>query len=718
MKKVIAKSFFVSSLLLSVITVSFSQDCQSKYLSLTYKGSTFEAFSNAAYTPANEIIATGYLLDYNGVSHLSKYTKNGVPLWSNYYSINFFSFYNPTFFNSVRFNDFVLTADGGIVVVGSAVRYYNNRASEILSKMAVLAKIDKYGNVEWSRTYLPASGFPDISFSNIYLAADGDFIAYMARDKGPSFSFQAGSYNSVIRFSADGKVKWATSLSSGAHHAGGTGVHFKRGITQLANKNIVIGDVVYRTAPGIENFKIEDGRLHFFSLDYKTGKMNWESDYPYTMPVSDSFFVPDINHVAELPDGRLSFTTSLYLKTLLQPSLVKKPVTIITDSKGLTQKLISYHNATGDDYKLADVTSGTTPGYTNLLLQLGNTSVITSVDKEGVANRTNGYASIYPGNAFATSARGSSIFMSNYNSLRFKLLITDENGQAACVVTPATVLSETMPAEWDNSNPVITDEFISNETDYRDYFVDYEYGIKKAKEYPLQTTVDCEEPVECCKDYVDTINIRQVKLCEGNSYKLPDNSVVKDSGTYYAIYKKAAGCDSIIYYKVTVDKSLSGLALGRDTCLLPNDTIVLKATEGYNAYSWMGGSNTTAATFKIKSPGVYWVRVTNICGSKRDSIEIFDRCDFPIYIPDAFTPNGDNLNDNFGVPKDNKNRLIDLRIYNRSGQLIFQTNEKDKRWDGKFKKQLLNSDVFVYYLIMEGMSGNRITQKGKIALIR
>jgi gliding motility-associated-like protein len=718
MKEFITKSIFISYFLLSVIAAAFSQDCQSKYLSLTYKGTTFETFSHAAYTPSNEIIGAGYLLDYNGVAHLAKYTKNGTPIWSNYYSIKFFTFYNPTFFSRVRFNDFVLTPDGGIVVVGTMVRYYDNRANVVLSDMALLAKIDKYGNVEWSRTYLPSIGLPDISFSNIYQTTDGDFIVYMANDKGPSFSFQTGSYNRVIRFSASGQVKWVTSLLTGAYHAGGTSVFFKRCITQLANKNIVVGDAVYKSAPGTENFKISDGRLHFFSLDYKTGKMSWESDYPYTIPVSDSFFVPDINHVTELPDGRLSFTTSLYLSTPSQPVLAKKPVTIITDNKGVAQKLISYYNSSGNNYKLVDVITGNTPGNKNILLQFGNMSVVTSADKEGAIHSNNGYAGIFPANCFATGSRGHSIFMSDYNSLQFKLLITNANGQTACADTPAEVLSEAIPAGNDNTNPVITDALINNETDYRSYFVDYEYTLQKKVEYPLVTTIDCEDPIECCKDFIDTFNIRQVKICEGSSYTLPGNNMVKDSGTYYVVYKTATGCDSVTYHRVTVDKSLSVLKLAMDTCLTGKDTIVLKATEGYNGYNWMGGTSTSTSSFKIKAPGVYWVSVTNFCGTKKDSIEIFDRCDFPIYMPDAFTPNGDNLNDDFGVPKQNKNRLIDFKIYNRWGQIIFQTNQISKRWDGKFKNQLLNSDIFVYHLVMEGLSGNRITHKGKILLIR
>jgi gliding motility-associated-like protein len=199
---------------------------------------------------------------------------------------------------------------------------------------------------------------------------------------------------------------------------------------------------------------------------------------------------------------------------------------------------------------------------------------------------------------------------------------------------------------------------------------------------------------------------------------LPDNTIVKDSGTYYVVNKTLAGCDSITFTNIKIDKSLSSLSLGNDSCLTGNSTIELKATEGYTAYSWMNGPSVSSNKFTVNRAGIYKVSVTNICGTKADSIEIYDRCDFPVFLPDAFTPNRDNLNDYFGVPLQNKNRLISLTVYNRWGQVVFETNSVYKRWDGTFKNQVLKTDIFVYYLVMQGLSGNKITQKGKLMLIR
>ena len=380
------------------------------------------------------------------------------------------------------------------------------------------------------------------------------------------------------------------------------------------------------------------------------------------------------------------------------------------------QKLVAFYSP-GNSCELVDIATGSNSSQKNFLFQVNGLPVITSVTNEETVNWSKGYTSVYPANCFAAGARGYSVFLSNNNSKEFKLFLTDANGKIDCVGNPATVLSETLIPVIDNTDPVITDEQIYTATDYKDYFLDYGHPLIKKEEYPLEQTIECEEQVECCKDFVDSINVREVKFCEGFSYTLPDNSIVKDTGTYYVIYKTIAGCDSITYYQVKTDKNLKALTLGVDTCLTGINSIQIKVTEGYNKYNWMG-LLTTATTFTVNRPGTYWVKVSNICGTKTDSIEIYKNCDFPIYMPSAFTPNGDNLNDNFGVPELNKNRLINLKIYNRWGQIVFETNKAGEKWDGKIKSLELKTDIFVYYLVMEGLSGNRITQKGKVALIR
>jgi gliding motility-associated-like protein len=86
----------------------------------------------------------------------------------------------------------------------------------------------------------------------------------------------------------------------------------------------------------------------------------------------------------------------------------------------------------------------------------------------------------------------------------------------------------------------------------------------------------------------------------------------------------------------------------------------------------------------------------------------------PLHSP----PNGDNINDHFGVLSLNNNRLVNLIIYNGWGEIVFSTNDIIKKWDGKYNEILQPSDTFVYYLVMKGLSGDKMTKTGTVTLIR
>jgi gliding motility-associated-like protein len=159
------------------------------------------------------------------------------------------------------------------------------------------------------------------------------------------------------------------------------------------------------------------------------------------------------------------------------------------------------------------------------------------------------------------------------------------------------------------------------------------------------------------------------------------------------------------------------LTASPDTCLESAATIRLKATGGYEGYLWNSFA-TPDSFYLVHSPGNYAVTVENICGAKTDTVHVYDQCVFPIYFPTAFTPNGDFLNDVLKVPWANKNKLRRLSIYNRWGQLVFTTTTPGAGWDGKYKGLPQPTGVYIYFLEMEGLAGQRLDQKGTVTLIR
>ncbi|TVR82620.1 MAG: hypothetical protein EA412_01325 [Chitinophagaceae bacterium] len=88
-----------------------------------------------------------------------------------------------------------------------------------------------------------------------------------------------------------------------------------------------------------------------------------------------------------------------------------------------------------------------------------------------------------------------------------------------------------------------------------------------------------------------------------------------------------------------------------------------------------------------------------------------------LYVPNAFSPDGDGVNDIFmvyGVSIES----IDLRVFDRWGALVFQTNDINQGWDGTFQGQDMNPGVYAYYVEATYIDGQQRIKKGSVTLIR
>ena len=98
-------------------------------------------------------------------------------------------------------------------------------------------------------------------------------------------------------------------------------------------------------------------------------------------------------------------------------------------------------------------------------------------------------------------------------------------------------------------------------------------------------------------------------------------------------------------------------------------------------------------------------------------ITVLDFCTTDI--PTAFTPNGDGLNDSFGPHNAVKADNYHFKIYNRWGQLIFESKDWKKRWDGRLNGILQGTDTFVWMLTYTHRdTGQKVLKKGTVTLIR
>lgn len=181
-----------------------------------------------------------------------------------------------------------------------------------------------------------------------------------------------------------------------------------------------------------------------------------------------------------------------------------------------------------------------------------------------------------------------------------------------------------------------------------------------------------------------------------------------------------SGCKDTLEFQILV-RSTPYLNLGPDLNLFGCDPIVLDAGggDGSTWYEWQDGSQ--RRTFTVTGSGTYWVRVFNEGCEARDTITV-DLCSGIINAPTAFSPNGDGINDIFYVITSDETIEFHLYIYDRNGQLVFQTDDLYQGWDGKSKGKLVPPGVYVYLVEYRGKGdtspGNKRIVKGQITLIR
>ena len=87
-----------------------------------------------------------------------------------------------------------------------------------------------------------------------------------------------------------------------------------------------------------------------------------------------------------------------------------------------------------------------------------------------------------------------------------------------------------------------------------------------------------------------------------------------------------------------------------------------------------------------------------------------------MFVPNTFTPNDDGKNDILYVRSSILTEFT-LRIYDRWGELIFESSSLDKGWDGSYKGKMCEQGVYDYYLQGVCINGEKIIKKGNITLL-
>jgi gliding motility-associated-like protein len=136
------------------------------------------------------------------------------------------------------------------------------------------------------------------------------------------------------------------------------------------------------------------------------------------------------------------------------------------------------------------------------------------------------------------------------------------------------------------------------------------------------------------------------------------------------------------------------LDLGRDVSLCYKAEVTLSSDIAANSFLWSTGN--VNPSIIVTEPGEYWVIAQVENCNLTDSIKVSGG-EISLYIPNAFTPDNDGLNEVF-TPIGEGISNYHLMIFTRWGEMIFESNNINDGWDGKFKGNLCQVDIYAWVL--------------------
>lgn len=681
------------------------QACAISEFAKQYTGQESQTVVKPVLTKEKELLNLGNI-NYlqSGKVHndgwVSLFTKSGSAIWSKRYSI--------PGFDLLQFNDMIAASDTSYLITGTIQTYWGvTDPAPPNPNWGILMMIDRYGNILWTKKMDQGfvSGVESTFLQNLVKASNGDFIVSAVTWKTAPLSTKS----IIMRIDPIGNIVWQSIANSSVFE-------FRY---NLSNQLIQSNDGKEIISAGIMDQRLlnRDSILkvnyYFSGLDFATGKFKWERTLNIRHQASNVFFNEGtVRQIQQLPNGDLSFLGFADTNFLMIPPITTKAINMITSSTGVVKNIIGYQTSEKGSFMVDAKTDAN--GKRQVLIQDVSQAIIATIDDQGSVLQQKAFltnSGAQHASSLTIGNDGYYIFLNNpisqQNSNIYK---TDTAGNLSCMSTTTSLNS------FDASNFLQADDPAMTHSNELNPTNSFSSTTAISKDYPLTITTTCTNA--CCKDVIDTVNIIKISVCETDNYKLPDQVPVRISGTYYVSFKTALGCDSIKIYQVTVFKDPSVIKLGADTCLEGRDSIVLYTGPGFNQYLW---NNTPSNNFyySVKQAGIYTVKVTNLCGSKTATVNVNALCDPQLYIPTAFTPNADRINDLFRIPPNSGYQLTSMQVFNRWGQLIFDGKENSPGWDGTYKRNPQPAGLYPFRMeIMAVRSGKKIIKTGTIQLIR
>jgi len=196
----------------------------------------------------------------------------------------------------------------------------------------------------------------------------------------------------------------------------------------------------------------------------------------------------------------------------------------------------------------------------------------------------------------------------------------------------------------------------------------------------------------------------------------------------YVYTLTANGCTNTQNLVVTVNPTPAKLVITADgpTVFCKEESVVLRFNPvNTGSYQWYQDgvpvSGATATNTLVTTAGSFTAIVTNSFGCASDpstAMVVEVPCEIGISLPDIFTPNGDGSNDKIKPIVPGIHTFSFFRVYNRWGNLVFESTDPNAAWDGSYKGEMQPQDSYSYVIEGYNFRMELIRKQGTITLVR
>jgi gliding motility-associated-like protein len=188
----------------------------------------------------------------------------------------------------------------------------------------------------------------------------------------------------------------------------------------------------------------------------------------------------------------------------------------------------------------------------------------------------------------------------------------------------------------------------------------------------------------------------------------------------YIVTAALNGCDARDTTNALV-KPLPIYSLTRQTsvCLPDGNTATLRVVSNAGSRYFWTSLNRTDSSVTVNRVGTFPVRITGSNGCIAiDSARVVDECEPRMFVPEAFTPNGDGVNDQLQIFSA---YVLDyeLRVYNRWGEVVFVSTTPEQKWDGTYRGQVYPAMLYPYVVSYRSSyfpDRPRVSKRGSVLL--